>query len=63
MLDRKGRPKLYAAIENFIYAPGLQISQDFGKTWQPIAHCPQYSMDSEDKANQIWTPVQALRIN
>ena len=56
-LDRRGDPALFAGVGHFVYGPTLQVSRDFGATWQQIEHGPRYGDGSGSKLNRIWCVV------
>jgi photosystem II stability/assembly factor-like uncharacterized protein len=55
--DTRSTPRLYAAVGHFVYGPTVQISDDFGESWQQAEQSPRYAEDSPHKVNNVWCVV------
>ena len=55
--DERNGATLHAAVNHFIYGPGIHISRDSGQTWRQVEHSPQYGEKSPHKLNNIWCVV------
>lgn len=57
LLDRRTKPRLYAAVGHYVYGPTVQVSNDLGKTWEQQEHGPAFGKDSTSTLKNIWTIV------
>lgn len=51
---------MYAAVGHFVYGPTIQLSRDFGQTWEQQEHGPTFGKESTSKLKNIWTIVPGL---
>lgn len=56
--DQRGsQPRIIAGTSHEAYGPSIRISDDLGKTWEPVEKGPEYSEASGFKLNRIWQLV------
>jgi len=60
LLDERGAPTLYAAVGHFVYGPTVQVSRDWGETWEQQEHGPKFGDGSDSTLKNIWTIVPGL---
>lgn len=55
VLDDRGTPTLYAAVNHFVYGPTIHRSTDLGETFEQVESGPAVPEASDRELNQIWT--------
>lgn len=50
-------PRIFAAVDHFVYGSTIHRSDDLGETWEPVTESPAYPSNSERELNTVWTVV------
>ena len=52
--DGEGPGNIYAAVNNIIWGPQVEISPDMGQSWQPASGQPRFSGDGPETVERLW---------
>jgi hypothetical protein len=55
--DSRQKPRIYVGVSNDGKGPTIQVSDDFGANWRPIAAPPRYPEGSNFQLSRIWQLV------
>lgn len=54
ILDTRGEPTLYAAVNSYWWGPNVHISKDFGKTWKQSEGGVRFEENRGLKVERVW---------